>query len=277
MLYDWDGELNDAFIAYRNAAMAYEDLAGLLGVVPPPWLGHDLQRVAGRLGFDGELDQIRSRCPTVFQAAAQLPDLGAPAGRGELVLLVENGWVASKGQSTLNLPLYESDSYDDQDRWALAIASRQRDGVVVVNQRAKVAYWLTVALPTAPRTGSEPLRVVLHDADGRAVRSVRAHHPSANAAITAEAEAGMVLLRTVARALAKYLAYNTANKESQGLGAADEHLQRGQRGGRHPFLVDLARRGPAGAGQPARGRARAGDAAGGQQRPHPGHGGVAAR
>lgn len=218
MLYDWDGELNDAFIAYRNAAVAYEDLAGLLGVTPPPWLGRDLERVAARLGFESELDQVRASCPAVFQAADWLPDRGRAEGRGELVLLVENGWVASKGQETLNLPIYESDSYDDQSHWALAISSRQRDGVVVVNNRAKVAYWLTLALPTLPRTSSEPVRAVLHDADGQAVRSVRAHHPSANAHITAEAEAGMVLLRTVARALAKYLAYNTAQKESKGLG-----------------------------------------------------------
>ena len=36
MLYDWDGELNDAFIAYRNAAVAYQDVAGLLGLQIPP-------------------------------------------------------------------------------------------------------------------------------------------------------------------------------------------------------------------------------------------------
>lgn len=216
MLYDWDGELNDAFIAYRNAAMAYQDLAGVVGVEVPPWLAHDLERVAGRLGFGSELEPLRQACPAVFAAAEQAPAPGVGRGRGELVLLVENGWVAAKSEVKLSLPIFESDQYDDNERWAWVITDRARNPVVVTNR--KVAYWLTVAMPTPPVSDTPNRPVSLRDADGQRVRSVRAHHVSTVARITAEAEAGMVLFRSVLRALVKYLGYRTANKEGQGFG-----------------------------------------------------------
>jgi len=216
MLYDWDGELNDAFIAYRNAAMAYQDLAGVLGVEVPPWLGHDLERVAGRLGFQGELEPLRRSCPDIFRAAERVPDRSWPGGQGELVLLVENGWVAAKGESKLSLPIFDSDRYDDNERWAWVIADRARNPVVVTNRR--VAYWLTVALPTPPVSDTPNRPVSLVANDGTRVQSVRAHHASTVARITADAEAGMVLFRSVLRALVKYLGYQAANKEGQGFG-----------------------------------------------------------
>jgi len=68
MLYDWDGELNDAFIAYRNAAVAYQQTAATLDTEIPPSLGRDLTRVAVRRGFRAELNEVRQSCPDVFVA-----------------------------------------------------------------------------------------------------------------------------------------------------------------------------------------------------------------
>lgn len=217
MLYDWDGELNDAFIAYRNAATAYQDVAGLLGVEIPPWLGRDLQRVGARLGFGSELEQLRAVCPDVFAAAERLPTPAQAGDHGEVVLLIENGWVAAKGEVKLNLPIFKSDSYDDDDDWAWAISRRYRDGVVFTGG-VEIAYWLTLALPTTPEIKSPTRRVRLADPAGPVVRSVRAHRPSVHAQITADAEASMVLFRTVLRGLLKYLTYRTANKQGEGLG-----------------------------------------------------------
>ncbi|MEZ4386778.1 MAG: hypothetical protein R3D98_04250 [Candidatus Krumholzibacteriia bacterium] len=216
MLYDWDGELNDAFIAYRNAAVAYEDLAGLVGVTVPPWLGRDLERVAARLGFGAELEPLRQSCPEVFRAAEATPPTALTPGRGELVLLVENGWIAAKGESKLSLPIFASDRYDDNERWAWVITDRARHHVVVSDR--EVAYWLSVAMPTAPVSLTPDRPVSLRDPEGRTIRSVRAHHPSTVARITADAESGMVLFRAVLRSLVKYLSYRAANKEGKGLG-----------------------------------------------------------
>ena len=90
MLYDWDGELNDAFVAYRNAAVAYQQNHALLAVDIPPSLGRDLTRIAGRIGFRSELDHLHKTCPDVFafgEDAAGLPADGIVLGDGSRLSL----------------------------------------------------------------------------------------------------------------------------------------------------------------------------------------------
>ena len=104
MLYDWDGELNDAFVAYRNAAVAYQKNHELLNIDIPPSLGPDLTRVAGRIGFRSELDQLHKTCPDIFALGEDgdgLPrtredyekSVAWRQGDGEVVLLLESGFL----------------------------------------------------------------------------------------------------------------------------------------------------------------------------------------
>ena len=51
VLYESNGEINDAFISYRKAYEAYETYATQFGTVAPDCLLDDLVRTAGRLGF----------------------------------------------------------------------------------------------------------------------------------------------------------------------------------------------------------------------------------
>lgn len=218
MLYDWDGELNDAFIAYRNAAVAYQDIGNLVGIGIPPSLAGDLERTGRRLGFGAELDELRALCPEVFAAAATSGADGRwPAGTGEVVLLVETGWVATKGQVELSLPILKSDEFDSRDDWAWTLASRSeyRRGYY---RQSQVAYWLQVALPTMAPPEVADHRLVVHVTGHGSTGSTLVHRPSALAGITFEAEYGTILFRTVLRALVKYLTYTAANKQSSGLG-----------------------------------------------------------
>lgn len=106
MLYEADGKLNDAFIAYRNAAVAFEQNAGLLGLEAPAELAGDLARTADRLGFRSELAPAALASPSVFAAAGDTTadlavlraDAGWVPGNGGLVLLVESGQVPQLGQ-----------------------------------------------------------------------------------------------------------------------------------------------------------------------------------
>lgn len=216
MLYDWDGSLNDAFIAYRNAATAYQDLHGLLGLQIPPSLARDLARVSARLGFDTELAQVRAACPDVFAAAGDLASVGWPAGTGELVLLVEVGFVPGRRQVRLNLPILASDRHDDRGAWAWDIAGRARRSRATFSG-ADVEYWLTVAVPTL-ETGRSPVRTVRARAAGRSATGALAHHPAATARITFEAEYPTILFKTVLRGLAKYLASEEAGEQGEALG-----------------------------------------------------------
>ncbi len=214
MLYDWDGELNDAFIAYRNAAVAYQDLRGLTGVAIPPSLAWDLERVSRRLGFGGELAQLRAACPDVFGGAA------APAreaGTGDVVLMVEVGYVPAKSQVSLNVPIFAGEAYDDRSYWAWQMAARAGPTYAIA-KGYKVEYWLSVALPAMTPRPSAVGRARLHLPGGGAVDGVRAHHPAANARLTFDAEYPMILFRTILRGLTKYLATKEVEKQDKTLG-----------------------------------------------------------
>ena len=215
MLYDWDGELNDAFIAYRNAATAYQDLRSLTSVEIPPSLAGDLERTSGNLGFGAELAHLRAACPAVFAASSAETDV--PDSAGTVVVLLESGFVPAKNQNRLNLPIFEGETYDDDNYWAWQLAARSGDSYAVI-EGYKVKYWLTVAIPEL-RAAPSPVRSVrLRTPDGGSVTGVRAHHPAATALITFEAEYAMILFKTILRGLSKYLATTTIEKESQFLG-----------------------------------------------------------
>ncbi len=216
MLYDWDGSLNDAFVAYRNAATAYQDLFRLLGLQIPPSLARDLQRVSDRLGFGPELDQLRVACPDVFAAAGAPAATGWPPGTGELVLLVEVGFLPARQQVSLQLPIFESDAYDDDDVWAWELAGRARSGRTRFAGH-DIEYWLSVAVPTLEQRRS-PVRRVRAHAAGRTASGALAHHPAATAQITFEAEYPTILFKTILRGLAKYLATREAEQQGKFLG-----------------------------------------------------------
>ena len=233
MLYDWDGELNDAFIAYRNAAAAYEDLHVLLGLQIPGWLGWDLDRTGRQLGFLEELVQLRETCPAVFAAAAAHsadPDAylsAGPAasgwpvfpqvGDGQVVLLLEVGFVPQIGENKLHLPILESDAYQDDRAWAWDLAGRSRDSFAHVDG-VRIKYWLAVAVPQLHSSPSGVDRFCVTAAGHLRQTSTRAHHPAAVAQITFAAEQPMVLFKTALRGLTKFFAASKADERSRFLG-----------------------------------------------------------
>jgi len=52
MMYESQGELNDAYISYQDAMKGYRAQHSLTGLSPPAALQRDLTRVARRLGYD---------------------------------------------------------------------------------------------------------------------------------------------------------------------------------------------------------------------------------
>lgn len=229
MLYDWDGDLNDAFIAYRNAATAYEDLHSLLGLQIPGWLGQDLERTGRRLGFSDELIQLREACPAVFAAAAALScgqaaaaaEPGSPLtsgpGQGDVVLLLEAGFVPIKREVKLHFPILASDAYQDHAAWAWDLAARA-GGAYGQIDAAKIRYWLSVAVPSLQSDPPLIGRFVARSSSGAGAPSCRVHNAAAVAEITFEAERPMILFKTVLRGLSKYLTTGQARKQGQVFG-----------------------------------------------------------
>ncbi len=91
MLFEMNGEINNAFISYRNAADIYLDAAGpYYGVEIPGQLKQDLLRTARQLGFTSDLEFYKRK----FSCDLQSPDYSS----GSLVLFLEEGTAPVKIQ-----------------------------------------------------------------------------------------------------------------------------------------------------------------------------------
>jgi hypothetical protein len=84
MLYENQGQDNDAFISYRKALDAYYEYFKDYGVSTPEILVKDALRCAERLGFSQEIGEIRKKWKNVSPSRA-LQD------KGELVIIHYNG------------------------------------------------------------------------------------------------------------------------------------------------------------------------------------------
>ncbi|RKZ16427.1 hypothetical protein DRQ50_06110 [bacterium] len=219
MLYDWDGELNDAFTAYRNAAVAYQRNSGLLKLVPPPSLAADLARVSGRLGFKTELDELRRSCPDVFRAAAAAAGdqmVAWQPGQGTVVFFLESGFVSAKTQIRFDFPVFEGEAYNDNSYWAWQIYAGMGNTQALVAGR-KIEYWVSVAAPemqdSVGSVAVARVSAVPADSTARAAATVvpvavssRAENLSRQARITFDAEKPTIFFKTILRGLTKYLA-----------------------------------------------------------------------
>lgn len=221
MLYDWDGELNDAFIAYRNAAVAFQQTTGLLQTEIPPTLGRDLTRVSRRLGFGDELDQLRQSTPDVF---ADVDSAGAPLtreayeksagwrqGNGEVVVLLESGFVPQKTQIRFDFPIFEGEAYDDPDYWSWQIWAGMGNMHALV-QGHKVEYWVSVAAPELQDGQPGPITGARVSAGSVHVTTRRVENLQREARITFDAEKPSIFFKTILRGLTKYLASRGAEK-----------------------------------------------------------------
>ena len=222
MLYEADGELNDAFTAYRNAAVAFEQNAGLLGLESPPALAADLARTAGRLGFAEELAQAATNCPSLFPPAEgdTVPDLDAlragarwVAGRGELVLLIETGYVPPMAQVRFDFPIFRNEPYNDHDQWGWSLYNGYGNYQAYAVGH-EVEYWVSVAAPELRDETPPPFAGVRASAGtvGGNAGGACAVNLARSARVTFEAEKPTIFFRTILRGLTKYLATRGAEK-----------------------------------------------------------------
>lgn len=101
IIYEKAGDINNAFIAYRNATDVYlENKGEYYGVSIPDQLKKDLLRTAYLNGFMDELGRYERLFNTSFQQTER------PVG-GELVLFWENGSAPVKAQQDLWFSLFK--------------------------------------------------------------------------------------------------------------------------------------------------------------------------
>ncbi len=198
-----EGEWNDAYISYKDAEKGYMAYEQALGLEAPAMLGKDLARMAKKLEYVEDVATYMERY------ALQPEDLLTPAGT-EVIVFVESGFIARKHQREISLPILEDDNrakvWDLSDKLVYRYHHPYR--------HYEVDYLLKVALPEYRGNSTQVLRVRLR---GRA-QSVDAEVVQDLDAIAFKSfdeKIDTILLRTVARVLAKYLVTELVEEKSE--------------------------------------------------------------
>ena len=203
MLFEATGEWNDALISYKQAAEYYKNASEKTGVETPKDIGNALVRLTRRLGFTDEFERYQ-------QQYGESPP--RPENTGELVLFYESGYVPAKSEESLTFPILKKDDVEDE-KFVPTLIGRQG----MVYEDIELEYLLRIAIPTIgshrPRFSGIEVAVggvkagsaLVEDVETIAIETFNAQRP-------------MILLRTLARALGKYLIYRKANKENEALG-----------------------------------------------------------
>ena len=215
LVYELGGEWESAEVSYRAAAQRYA--ADSTGTGAPRWLYCDAAANAALMGDDAQVLDYRAR--------AECDSL--PAETGRVALLVECGSVARKVEASFTVPIFESDRWDDEDEFSRELASRR--GTTYAHP-PEVKYWLSVALPALQVDPRHYSRVVVRATlEGGRRRGEEGEEVEVQAACVEDLDVqaarafaekeGDVVLRAVARALAKYLATSVAEEQDETLGA----------------------------------------------------------
>jgi hypothetical protein len=222
ILFESSGELNDAFISYQQAEEYYERASSKTGVSFPENLGVSLVRLARQLGFSEEEALYRRRFGDPHERTK---------GYGELILFYESGYVPSKYEETLTFPILKSDLSEDDTKKGRKKRKNSEFARTLVSRRgksyskSKLEYLLHVAMP-AIRSNRPRLTGIAVGAGNVEQRGILVADVETMAIETLKSQEGGILLRTVARALLKYLAYREVTKKSEDESESEEEADR---------------------------------------------------
>jgi hypothetical protein len=219
VVLQWAGGHDDARVAYRAAAEGYGD-----GGFPPAAaalarLGGGTRVPDGAGGFaEAPAGSHLGEAPGgALAASAAGSSSAAPASardpEGELVLLVERGFVAPKVEEKLFLFLHEDEldrARREPDRLAEDLAKRHL--ARETRRHGGIDYLIPVALPRRPAPAEPPARVVV-EAGGRSLDVPLALDVTAAAARAYDADLPAILAKAAARAIVKTLVFEKATED----------------------------------------------------------------
>ncbi len=235
LVYDGAGERRDALVSYRQAERGY-DACALDAAAPPAALGVDLYRAARAAGVREVADSAAAR----YRVAG--PALQRGTGDAELVVLVEEGWVAHRAAADIHVPIPQEEveglqsgdasrvseatvrvaarllaNLAEKGRWGYAIDERYQLEDALGGAHILKLAWAVPRLEACAPTG---VRLVL-DGD-TAGAPIAAADLSSAVARRWDAQRPAMVARMVTRGVAKYLAAREVekkgNKESEALG-----------------------------------------------------------
>lgn len=210
ILFETVGEVNDAFISYRQAEQYYKNAAERTGISVPEDIGHSLVRISRRLSFTDEYEHYKR---VYGEPPAQ------EENHGELILFYETGYVPKKKQQSLTFPILKTDKFgedDDEETITFARTLRTREGMVV--EEVKLEYLLRIAVPTI-RSKRPYLQGIQVSVGNKTTDGVLVEDIEKNAIETFNDDRPIILLRTLIRGLLKYLTFKQADKQNPIVGS----------------------------------------------------------
>lgn len=181
VLYENEGEINDAFISYRQSYETYETYAKEYGTKAPAFLLNDIVRTAARLGFRDEVEKYSG-------LGGGIPDDNNNQQGSILVVTYSGkGPIKIQNRKTVTIP----DSAGTLHTFQIALPK--------FTTRYSSGRWYSVSATSAGNTRTALTEV--------------AENINAIAAKTLDDRLGMVYLKSGGRAVVKFLAAETAKKE----------------------------------------------------------------
>jgi hypothetical protein len=203
MIYENSGELNDAFISYRNALYSYKAYEANYNTPTPPELYGDVVRVAKRLRFDDEIEELKKDFSGV-----KLKERKIPKGYGEVVLIHMNGLAPKKTEYTIQVAygnglVYVRASEVSTDEQANVNKALNIAGSIAADTNISIAFPKFEKRPFRIKSSSVEIEGRSESAETHLVENVEEI-----AIKDLEDKIGRIYARTVARAIIKYtLAY----------------------------------------------------------------------
>ncbi|HEX5725297.1 MAG TPA: hypothetical protein VFX98_07510 [Longimicrobiaceae bacterium] len=230
LVYRGAGEPSDALVAIRQAERAFDACAGRDASGAPAALGADLRLAALEAGVGEVADAAAQRYPL----ASNPVDPEA----GELVLLVEHGWVAHRAHRDIHVPVYpeEMEGVEGDDeadapvaeaaarittRLLANLAEQRHHGYALdelpefqVADALAGAYVMKLAWPVYRLEACAPARVRV-TVDGREAEASVAGDLSSAVVRRFQRQRAAMLGRLVARGVAKYLVSREVEKKAE--------------------------------------------------------------
>lgn len=219
MLYDSEGEHNDAVVAYRDAHRGYEDYANLYGTKAPPSLRSDLLSALNRIGAADEAGVLLERFPAL-ESESQL------RMKANTVVFIETGFTPFLDAVNITIPIFDDkdSKYRDcrgcEDDYAGVIVSRYGDNIYAWEGRdLTLDHVLHFSFPRMADFPSEAHSVSVACSVGNVPQPTLVEPLDAIAKKSFNERIPKLLVKTVARALVKELARTQVKKEDKTLGA----------------------------------------------------------
>lgn len=210
LLYAAAGEANDAAVSLRLAAGAYRSAAAADSPAPiPPSLAEDLYAAALAVGLSDLADSLAAHDPGLPARAGQAPNV---------IVFLETGHVPALREVALTLPILESRGHDNWDEARRYVDRYGNDVWSWGGRQRGLSHVLRVALPALYDRPSAAVRGALFTPAGPAPPAESVLDLAFEARRDYDRRLPTLLLRTVARALAKETARKSARKKNDTLG-----------------------------------------------------------